>query len=196
MAYPATFEVQTPAKIANWRAIGQIFMAIPHFIINYALTIVAEVCALISWFAILFTGKMPQGLSNMITMALRYQSRTMAFAGFLHDQFPPFEFTSTPVDPGTTPVQVNLQPSLDGRNRLTVAFRPLLMIPAALFMMVIAIVALVCQFIAFFAVLFTGKWPEGLRNWVVKSLSVSVRFNAYAFLLTDIYPPFKADQTV
>ena len=193
MAYPATIEVQTPPKIANWRAIGQIFMAIPHLIIQYVLNAVAEVCALISWFAILFTGKMPEGLSNMICMSMRYQARAFAYAGFLHDTYPPFEFTSTPADPGNTPVKVNLQPTLEGRNRLTCALRILWMIPAAIFTILIAIVGCVCQFIGFFAVLFTGKWPEGLRNWVLKSLNASVRLNAYTFLLTDVYPPFSTD---
>ena len=88
MAYPATIEVQTPPKIANWRPLVQWLLAIPHLIVSYVLMIVAEVCGVIAWFAILFTGKMPQGLANMICLAIRYQSRTSAYAGFLHDQYP------------------------------------------------------------------------------------------------------------
>lgn len=195
MAYPATIEVQTPPKIANWRALLQPIMAIPHLIISYALTAVAEVCAFIGWFAILFTGKLPEGLSNMICMALRYQGRTMAYAGFLHDQFPPFEFSSTPADPGGTPVQVNFQPQLEGRNRVTSFFRLLLAIPAAVFLVLIVIVAVICQIIGFFAVLFTGKWPDAIRGWVMKGLRATVRFDAYAMLLTDTYPPFSTSET-
>ena len=193
MAYPATIEVQTPDKLANWRPIGQLFMAIPHLIISYALIAVAEACAVISWFAILFTGKMPEGLANMICMALRYQSRTMAYAAFLHDKFPPFEFSSTPADPGSTPVQVNLQPTLEGRNRLTCGLRLLWAIPAMLYMFVISIVACLALLVGFFAVLFTGKWPSALRDWVMKGLRVGLRFDAYSMLLTDVYPPFSAD---
>ena len=193
MAYPATVEVQTPDKIANWRPLVQWLLAIPHLIVTYVLTAVAEVCALISWFAILFTGKMPAGLANMICMALRYSNRASAYAGWLHDKYPPFEFTSTPADPGGTPVQVNLQPTLEGRNRLTCALRILWMIPAAIFTLLIGIVGGICQFIGFFAVLFTGKWPAGLRGWVMKSMNASLRLNAYAFLLTDVYPPFSTD---
>jgi hypothetical protein len=193
MAYPATLEVQTPAKIANWRPIGQLFMAIPHLIISYALTALAEACAFIAWFAILFTGKMPQGLANIICMALRYQARAMTYAAFLHDKFPPFEFTSTPADPGSTPVQVNLEPTLEGRNRLTVGFRLLLAIPAAIFTALILVVAFICMLIGFFAVLFTGKWPSGLRNWVLKGISATLRLDAYMMLLTDMYPPFSTE---
>ncbi len=193
MAYPATLEVDTPDKIANWRAIGQIFMAIPHLIINNALSGLAGLCALVGWFAILFTGKMPEGLSNMICGALRYQSRTSAYAGFLHDQFPTFNYSPAATDTSANPVRVTLQPTLEGRNRLTCFFRPLVAIPAALFMVLILIVAVVCQRIAFFAVLFTGKWPVAMRNWVLKSLRVMLRFDAYLYLLTDVYPPFSTD---
>ncbi len=90
-------------------------------------------------------------------------------------------------------MQVNLQPTLDGRNRLTCALRILWLIPAAIFTILIAIVGCVCWLIGFFAVLFTGKWPAGLRGWVMKSLNASLRLNAYAFLLTDVYPPFSTD---
>ena len=196
MAYPATIEVQTPPKIANWRPLVQWLLAIPHQVVGFVLLIVAEVCVLIGWFAILFTGKLPEGLSKRIITAIRYQARANAYASFLHDKFPPFEYSSTPADPGNTPVRVNLQPSLDGRNRLTSAFRFLLAIPAMLFSLVIGLVAAICQFLAFFAVLFTGKWPEGLRTWVLKSLNVGVRLNAYTMLLTDVYPPFSAEQSV
>ena len=189
MDYPAQLDVQTPDKVANWRPLVHWLMAIPHFIISYVLTIVAEVVAVISWFAILFTGKLPEGLANVTCMALRYQMRTQAFAGFLHEEYPPFDFTTTPADPGGTPVTVNFVPALGGRNRLTVALRIIWLIPAAIVTFLILIVAVICHFIAFFAVLFTGKWPVGLLGWVMKGLRASLRLNAYAFLLTDEYPP-------
>jgi len=193
MAYPATIEVQTPDKIANWRPIGQMFMAIPHLIISYALNALAQTCAFIGWFAILFTGKMPAGLADIICMSIRYQSRTVAYAAFLHDKFPPFEFSSTPADPGGFPVQVNLEPTLEGRNRLTCAFRLLLAIPVIVFTFLIYIVSALSILVGFFAVLFTGKWPAALRDWVLKGMRVGVRLNAYVMLLTDVYPPFSTD---
>ena len=44
--------------------------------------------------------------------------------------------------------------------------------------------------IAWFAVLFTGKWPTGLRNFVIGLTRWNTRLNAYMYLLTDKYPPF------
>ncbi len=193
MEYPATLDVQTPDKVANWRPLVHWLMAIPHFIISYVLTIVAEVAAVIAWFAILFTGKMPEGLANVICMGVRYQTRTAAFAGFLHEEYPPFDFSATPADPGGTAVSVNFVPALGGRNRLTCALRIIWMIPAAIVTMLIGIVGMICWFIAFFAVLFTGKWPAGLHGWVMKYLRAALRLNTYAFLLTDEYPPMSFD---
>jgi hypothetical protein len=45
--------------------------------------------------------------------------------------------------------------------------------------------------IAWFAILFTGRYPRGLRNFVVGAARCSLRVQSYAFLLvTDRHPPF------
>lgn len=191
--YPATITVDTPAKVANWRPLVQWFLAIPHFVVAYVLGIVAQVCALISWFAIVFTGKLPPGLAGVMTMYLRYNHRTIAYAGFLHETYPPFAFDTTPNDPGGHPVRVDVTPALEGRNRLTVALRLIWMIPALIVTYIILIVASICWLIAFFAVLFTGKWPAGLHGWALKGLRATTRLSAYIFLLTDEYPPLNFD---
>jgi hypothetical protein len=51
----------------------------------------------------------------------------------------------------------------------------------------------VVALISWFVIVFTGKWPEGLRSWVLKAIRASTRFNAYANLLTDEYPPLSFD---
>ena len=193
MDYPAQLEVQTPEKIANWRPLVHWILVIPHYLISYVLMIVAEVVAIISWFAILFTGKLPEGLANVMCLALRYQTRTFAYGGFLHEEYPPFDFATTPADPGGTAVTVNFRPALGGRNRLSCALRIFWLIPAAIVTILILIVAGICHFLAFFAVLFTGKWPTALHSWVMKGLRASLRLSAYAFLLTDEYPPMSFD---
>jgi hypothetical protein len=47
--------------------------------------------------------------------------------------------------------------------------------------------------IAFFAVLFTGRWPDGLRSFLLGVMRWALRVEAYLLLLTDEYPPFSLD---
>ena len=192
--YPATLTVETPEKIANWRPLVQWFLAIPHYVVLYALGIVAEVVALIAWFAILFTGKLPEGLAGVQALYLRYTNRTYAYAGFLREEYPPFTFGTTAVDPGDYPgVRTDFVYQLEDRNRLTTFFRIILVIPHLIVLAVLSFVASIVWFIALFVVLFTGSWPEGMRNFVLGFLRWSLRVNAYFLLLTDEYPPFSLD---
>ena len=193
MDYPARIDAETPEQIDRSRALVQWILAIPHLIIVGALESVAMAVGVVSWFAIVFTGKLPEGLANFQIMIYRYSTRAETYAGFLYTAYPPFDFTPAAADPGDSPVRVDFEPTLTDRNRLTVGLRLLWAIPAILYAFVIAIVGVICWFLAFFAVLFTGRWPEGLRSWVMKMLRVSTRANAYALLLTDEYPPFGTD---
>ena len=193
MDYPATLDVTTPDRIANWRPLVQWLLALPHMIIAGALSYVTYAVAVIAWFVILFTGRLPEGLANFQVMILRYATRAQLYQGFLFDKYPEFDFSMTSQEPGGSPVTLSVTPALEGRNRLTVFFRLFTAIPAVIFAMLVGILGAICWILAFFAVLFTGRWPEGLRRFVVKSVRVSVRTQAYTMLLTDEYPPFSLD---
>jgi hypothetical protein len=193
-AYPATLEIDRAERVANWRPIVQWLLAIPHFIIVYVLGFGAEIVSIIGWFVILFTGKLPDGLANLVCLYIRYNNRTIAYAGFLREEYPPFTFETVAADPGTyPPVRTGFAPELEDRNRLTVAFRLILVIPQLIVLTFLGIAAFVAWVIAFFAVLFTGRWPEGLRTFVVGVMRWSTRVTAYLYLLTDGYPPFSLD---
>ncbi|HZA75362.1 MAG TPA: DUF4389 domain-containing protein [Acidimicrobiales bacterium] len=192
--YPATFEVDRADRIANWRPIVQWLLAIPHVVILYVLGIVSEVVGIISWFAILITGKLPEGLATLQCLYLRYNNRVISYVAFLREEYPPFAFETVAPDPGTyPPVRTNFVPELENRNRLTVAFRIILVIPQMIVLAFLGIAAFVAGVIAFFAVLFTGHWPDGLRTFVVGVMRWGTRVNAYFLLLTDEYPPFSLD---
>lgn len=193
MTYPAAITVQTPERMDNWRPLVQWILAIPHLIIAYALDYVARAVSVVSWFIILFTGKLPENLANFQIMIIRYTTRAQLYAGFVHADYPPYDFTMTTSDPGGQPVVVDIEPALENRNRLTVGLRIIWLIPAMVYTFLIAIVGIICWFLAFFAILFTGRWPDGLRSWVMKTVRVGIRLNAYAYLLTDEYPPFSTD---
>lgn len=193
-SYPATLSITTPEKVDNWRPLVHWLLAIPHLIVVNVLNTVATVVAIIAWFVIVFTGRLGSGFSNLLSMYLRYENRAYAFAGFLTTKYPPFTFDTSPDEPGDyEPVEVNLEPEAEDRNRLTVGFRWILAIPHYIVLMFLGVAALVVWIIAFFAVLFTAKWPEGMRNFVLGYMRWNLRVNAYSLLLTDEYPPFSLD---
>jgi uncharacterized protein DUF4389 len=190
-SFPATLAFDPPEKIANWRPLVNWLLVIPHIFVIYVLQLVSEVVALISWFVIVFTGNLPDGLANMQALFLRYALRAYTFAGFLREEYPPFTFETTTADPGTDPrIRVDLAPQLTGRNRLTVGFRFILVIPQIIVISVLGFASAVVTFVALFAVLFTGHWPAGMRDFVINVWRWWLRVNAYFLLLTDAYPPF------
>jgi small-conductance mechanosensitive channel len=76
------------------------------------------------------------------------------------------------------------------RNRLTVFFRGLMIIPLYVVAIFYGFAAFIVVAIAWLALLFTGSWPEGMYNFVSGWSRFSVRLMAYYLLLTDEYPPF------
>ena len=192
--YPARLIVNPDQSIARWRVFAHGFMLIPHFIISYVISAVANVCIFISWFAILFTGRMPEGLHNIIAMSLRYSHRIMGFGLFMTEQYPPFEFAAQAKDPGDyPPIRADFDYEGDDRNRLTTFFRFFMVIPHMIVLAFIMIAAYVIVIILWWAVLITGRVPDGITNFLVGLGRWVNRLSAYSSLLTDEYPPFSFD---
>jgi hypothetical protein len=76
------------------------------------------------------------------------------------------------------------------RSRLSTFFRYLIAIPWLLWGAIYGIAALVVVVIAWFAVLFTKRYPEGMYNFVANYLRFQARVAGYVLLLTDELPPF------
>lgn len=192
--YPAVLTVEPADPIDRWRPFVQWLLAIPHFVVLYVLQIVAEVLAIVSWFVILFTGKLPAGIAGFQALYLRYGNRVSIYVGFLREEYPPFAFDTVDADPGDYPgVRTDVVPALEDRNRVTTFFRLVLAIPHLIVLWILGIAVAVVMIVAAFAVLFTGSWPAGLLGFFVGYLRWNLRVNAYLFLLTDEYPPFSLD---
>lgn len=189
--YPANLSFDPPETITRWRPLVQWFLAIPHFFVLYVLRMVSQVLGVVSWFIILFTGRLPEGIAGFQAMYLRYSARVSTYAGFLQEEYPPFSFTTANADPGDyAHLRVDVEPELDGRNRLTTFFRLILAIPQLIVVFLLTIAASVVTLISLFVVLFTGRWNDGMRDFVVGFLRWNLRVEAYLSLLTDQYPPF------
>ena len=65
--------------------------------------------------------------------------------------------------------------------------------PAGIVLYFLMIAAGVVVFIAWWAILFTGKYPKGMYDFSVGIQRWSTRVSSYVYLLTDKYPPFSMD---
>ena len=192
--YPLTLTFDTPEKIARWRPLVHWLLAIPHFIILYVLGIVAQVLAFVAWFAGVFAGKIPDGLQKPIAMYLRYNARVTTYMLFQREEYPPFAFDGSFADPGDDPrLRVDVVPAIEGRNRLTIFFRLIMLIPQLIVLIFVSIAAWFVMIIGFFAVIILGRWPTGLNDFLIGFLRWTTRVNAYCYLLTDEYPPFSTN---
>jgi hypothetical protein len=102
--YPSTDEQQSVSvyfpypdvkqDLNRWLPLVKWFLAIPHYIVLFFLTIAAIVCAIIAWFAILFTGRYPRGLFDFLVGVGRWANRVNGYAfALITDQYPPFRLS-------------------------------------------------------------------------------------------------------
>jgi uncharacterized protein DUF4389 len=100
--------------------------------------------------------------------------------------------TPVPLRPESLPILVAL-PERARQRRWTVLLRVFLALPLAVVVIAVGIAALVCAVIGWFVALVTGRVPAFVRTAVMVFLRMTVRLEAYLFLLTDRFPPFSAD---
>ncbi len=175
--------------VDRWRVIGNWILAIPHLVILYFLRIVRGALTVVAFFTILFTKQIPDGIYSMILMTDRYQWRVTTFLLFMRNEYPKFEFDCVQPDPRTdmAVLEIDRQTEYDRWKPL---YKWILAIPHYFVVMFFAIGAVFVWIAAFFAVLFTGKWPEGMRDYIVKVSRYTMRVLAYVGLLRDEYPAF------
>ena len=148
----------------------------------------AGVIAIISWFAIVFTGKQPRGLWDFTNFFMRWRANAVAYMALLRDEYPPFG----PGD-GSYPVDFGVAGFPETRDRLSVGLRLIYAIPQLIVLFFLGIAWAVTVIIGWFAILFTGRYPEGLYTFGVGYMRWSLRVEAYLLLMRDEYPPFSFD---
>jgi Domain of unknown function (DUF4389) len=190
--YPISYEAAAALEGRNrLTTFFRYIVAIPWLIVAAIYGFVAQIAAVIAWFAIVFTGRYPEGLYNFNVGYLRMISRVNGFEYLLTDGWPPFGGDEAP----EYPVRVGVAPPLDQYSRLKTGLRFLIGIPVYLLAIVQAIILSVCALIAWFAILFTGKLPEGLFNPIRSASAYLTRAGGYFLLLTEDYPPFSYEET-
>ncbi|MEP7047211.1 MAG: DUF4389 domain-containing protein [Ilumatobacteraceae bacterium] len=162
----------------------RIILAIPHLIVSQVWGYLAQVLGVIQWFVIVFTGKRNEGMWNLQQGWLGYYARVNGYTGLLYDQYPAFG-----TDPGSVPVRsaITFEPS---GNRLTTGLRFIWIIPALVIGFFVGIASAVLLLISWIAIVITGKQPRGMWDFILKSTRFTLQIQAYALLMTDVYPKF------
>ena len=201
-SYPLQFDVDPPTRPLDRLTTGlRIFAAIPILILlgllsrdavqggdHHTTTTFASGVGLLFLpivLMLLFRQKYPRWWFDWNVNLLRFSNRVTAYLALLDDRYP-----STDEEQG---VHLNLDyPDARQLNRWLPLVKWFLAIPHYIVLFFLGIGALVAVIVAWFAIIFTGRYPENLFRYVVGVIRWSNRVTAYAFLLvTDEYPPFQ-----
>lgn len=191
--YPLGADVASLPVVERWRPLLNWILVIPHAAWLWLLTLGMWFVAILSWFAILFTGRMPETWSDYVMGVLRYQWRVGCYLYAWTNVYPNFTPPAGHIDPGDYPAVLYCARAVE-RNRVTVFFRAIMVIPHYIVLGILGLAAFAVGVAAWFAVLITGRWPEGMRDFLIGYTRWQSRYSAYLFLVCDEYPPFSLEQ--
>jgi hypothetical protein len=154
----------------------------------WVIHIVASIVLVISWFAILITGKHPRGLWDFLLGMNSWDARACAYCLHMTDEYPPFSLD----DLSDYPVRITAEYQ-ESHSRLTTFFRYFLSIPHLIILAALSMVLSALYLVNIIVVIFTGKPNTDLFKMMVGILRWQTRANLYLQLITDQYPPFILD---
>lgn len=136
---------------------------------------------------IVFRQKYPRWWFDFNLELTRFTTRVGSYAVLLSDEYP------STTDEQYVHLDVDY-PETTRLNRWAPLYKWFLAIPHYVVLFVLGVAAILATLVAWFAILFTGRYPAGIHEFVVGVIRWSLRVTAYAFLLvTDEYPPFSLD---
>jgi hypothetical protein len=204
-SYPARLDIDYPERLDRFTTFFRLIWAIPIVIVISVLSAVA------SWTVVTATGETVTRSSGGIAAGLflatmlmivfreryprwwfdfareftRFATRVAAYVFLLTDRYP------STVDEQAVHLEIDYPDVERDLNRWLPLVKWLLVIPHFIVLLVLWLVAIVVAVIAWFAILFTGRYPQALFDYVVGVFRWGLRVEAYALLLvTDQYPPF------
>jgi hypothetical protein len=208
--YPLRLTGELAPRLSRGLWLIKWLLAIPHFIALFFLWTAFAVVSVIAFFAILFTARYPRGLFDFNVGVLRWSWRVgfYSYSALGTDQYPPFTLKDDPEYPARLEVEY---PASLSRGLVLVKWW-LLALPHYLVVAVFAggawaawtgagpewmfssggLVGLLVVF-AGVVLLFTGRYPSSLYDFVLGMNRWVYRVGAYAALMTDSYPPFRLD---
>ena len=204
-AYAARLRIDYPETLDRLTTLLRVFWIVPILIILSLLTasggtrVVTETgevvrrsgggivggLAVATALMIVFRRRYPRWWFDFARELVRFAARVGAYGALLTDQYP------STVDEQAVHVEIDYPDVERDLNRWLPLVKWFFAIPHYIVLALLAFGAVIAVVIAWFAILFTGRYPRGLFDFVVGVARWALRVNAYAFLLvTDRYPPF------
>lgn len=207
---PVRLEGHLDPSLSRWLWMVKWFLAIPHFVVLFFLWIAFGVLTFVAGVAILFTGRYPRGIFDFNVGVLRWTWRVGFYStsAIATDRYPPFSLGPEPDYPATLEVDY---PERLSRGLVLVKWW-LLAIPHYVILAILTSspswaidnddrweasgpsLLAIAILIAGIALLFRGRYPQGLFNLLMGVNRWIYRVVVYAALMTDDYPPFRLDQ--
>ena len=189
--YPLRLNIDYPEEPNRLTAFFRLIVSIPIIIVatlagmfqNSGLQIAAPLVMILS------RGKYPRWWFDWNLAMMRFSTRLWAYVFLITHEYPSTdEEQSVHLDFEYPDVQRDL-------NRWLPLVKWLLVIPHVLVLLVLLVAAVLSAIVVWFAILFTGRVPRGLFNFMVGVFRYGARIEVYAFVLTtDKYPPFRLSE--
>ena len=172
----------TPRNQNRVTVLFRLILVIPQLIVVALVGLAAGVVLVISWFAALFTGTVPEGCAEFLSGFLRWLARVDAYLFLLTDEYPPFSLNSSPDYP------VDVRVETGPHNRWAVLFRYFLAFPASVAATVLLFGLAVFSIVMWVVVLVRGALPDWMFEAAAAAIRYYVRFEGYFILLTTFQP--------
>jgi len=208
---PVRVEGNLDAPLNRWLWLVKWALMIPHYIVLFFLWIAFFVLTVIAFFGILFTGRYPRGIFDFNVGVMRWTWRVgfYSYSALGTDRYPRFSLADDPEYPARLDVAY---PQNLSRGLVLVKWW-LLAIPQYVIVAIFAggawatwsgagdkwmsvgdggLIGLLVL-ISGIALLFTGRIPQSIYDFVLGMNRWCFRVLAYAALMTDDYPPFRLD---